>query len=168
MGFAVGAAGLLKGAGQPQAALLGAGLLSDKGTWVTYLGASNYTLATDGRWLFGAELYSAEFKQFDYYLGEATSNDSSAEDATVADAREAQYRVSARYILPLGAAKSQGRTPMTAMGLVSGIIVSKDNAPDSSQAAFHNGSSGLNSRGFSACGPLDQANQYGPSVWTRV
>ncbi|PSW00463.1 BamA/TamA family outer membrane protein [Photobacterium lipolyticum] len=108
MGFAVGAAGLLKGAGQPQASVLGAGLLSDKGTWLTYLGASNYTLATDSRWLFGAELYSAEFKQFDYYLGEATSNDSSAEDAIVADAREAQYRVSARYILPLGAAESQG------------------------------------------------------------
>ncbi|MGF1716132.1 BamA/TamA family outer membrane protein [Photobacterium chitinilyticum] len=108
MGLSVGMAGVLKGAGQPQAALLGAGLITDKETWLAYLGASNYTLATDSRWLFGAELYSAEFKQFDYYLGKATSNDSVADDATVADATESQYRISARYILPLGAAEPQG------------------------------------------------------------
>ena len=108
MGHSVGMAGVWKGAGQPQAALLGAGLATDKGTWMTYLGASNYTFSRDSRWLFGAELYAAEFKQFDYYLGEATRNDSAAEDVTVADAAESQYRLSARYILPLGAAQSQG------------------------------------------------------------
>ncbi|MGR5149848.1 BamA/TamA family outer membrane protein [Photobacterium alginatilyticum] len=108
MGLAVGMAGVLKGAGQPQAALLGAGLVTDKETWLAYLGASNYIIDIDSRWLFGAELYSAEFKQFDYYLGEATRNDSVADDATIADAAESQYRISARYILPLGAAETQG------------------------------------------------------------
>ncbi|MCW8331834.1 BamA/TamA family outer membrane protein [Photobacterium sp. SDRW27] len=108
MGFSVGVAGVLKGAGQPQAALLGAGLVTDKGTWMTYLGASNYTLGNGSRWLFGAELYAAEFKQFDYFLGDATRNDSVADDATVADAEEGQYRLSARYILPVGAAETQG------------------------------------------------------------
>ena len=108
MGVSVGMAGLLKGAGQPQAALLGAGVYSEKGTWLTYLGASNYILSQDSRWLFGAELFDANYKQFDYYLGEASSNESSVDDKVVADAKESQYRLSMRYILPLGAGKSQG------------------------------------------------------------
>ncbi|MGF1684385.1 BamA/TamA family outer membrane protein [Photobacterium minamisatsumaniensis] len=108
MGLSVGMAGLLKGAGQPQAALLGAGVVTEKGTWLAYLGASNYTLSTDSRWLFGAELFSADYKQFDYYLGDSTGNDSSVDDKVVADATESQYRLSMRYILPFGAAKDQG------------------------------------------------------------
>ncbi|PSW10478.1 hypothetical protein C9I98_25065 [Photobacterium sanctipauli] len=108
MGLSVGAAGLLKGAGQPQAALLGAGVVTDKGTWLAYLGANNYTFGLDSRWIFGAELFSADYKQFDYYLGDATSNDSSADDKIVSDATESQYRLSMRYIFPLGAAKDEG------------------------------------------------------------
>ncbi|WP_373689580.1 BamA/TamA family outer membrane protein [Photobacterium pectinilyticum] len=108
MGLSVGMAGLLKGAGQPQAALLGAGVYSEKGTWLTYLGASNYILSQDSRWLFGAELFDASYKQFDYYLGESSGNDSSADDKVMADAKEFQYRLSMRYVLPLGAGESQG------------------------------------------------------------
>ncbi|MGF1688821.1 BamA/TamA family outer membrane protein [Photobacterium japonica] len=108
MGLSVGMAGIVKGAGQPQAALIGAGLVTEKGTWLGYLGANNYSLGLDSRWLFGAELYAAEFKQFDYYLGDATSNNSLVEDKVVADASESRYRVSMRYVLPLGAGKAQG------------------------------------------------------------
>nr|WP_240478387.1 BamA/TamA family outer membrane protein [Photobacterium aquae] len=108
MGLSIGMAGVLKGAGQPQAALLGAGLVTDKGTWLGYLGASNYTYSLESRWLFGAELYAAEFKQFDYFLGDATGNGSSAEDKVVADASESQYRLSMRYVLPIGAGASRG------------------------------------------------------------
>ncbi|OAN19321.1 hypothetical protein A3K86_00330 [Photobacterium jeanii] len=108
MGFSVGVAGLIKGAGQPQSALIGAGLMTDKGTWISYFGANNYTLSADSRWLLGLELYSASYKKFDYFVGPGTSNDSTADDAIVADAREDEYRFTARYILPLGAAKSNG------------------------------------------------------------
>ena len=52
MGVSVGVAGLIKGAGQPQAAVIGAGLMSDKGTWISYFGASNYALPAESRWPF--------------------------------------------------------------------------------------------------------------------
>ena len=108
MGLSGGVAGLLKGAGQPQAALLGAGVYSEKGTWLTYLSANNYTLGQGSRWLLGAELYNADYKDYDFYLGRATGHDSSADDKVIADAREFQYRLSMRYILPLGTADDQG------------------------------------------------------------
>ncbi|KMV29056.1 hypothetical protein AB733_19960 [Photobacterium swingsii] len=108
MGVSVGVAGLIKGAGQPQAAVIGAGLMSDKGTWISYFGASNYALSAESRWLFGLELFSASYKQFEYFVGEGTSNDSSFDDAIIADAREDEHRLKARYILPIGAAKSNG------------------------------------------------------------
>ena len=108
LGFAVGAAGLIKSAGQPQASLLGVGVITDKNSWITFLSANNYVLAQDSRWLFGAELYAADFNQADYYVGDGTLNDSSQDDAIIADGQEAQYRLTARYILPFGAGKSEG------------------------------------------------------------
>jgi hypothetical protein len=108
LGFAVGAAGLIKSAGQPQASLLGVGVITDKNSWITFLAANNYVLSQDSRWLFGAELYAADFNQADYYVGDGTLNDSSQDDAIIADGKEAQYRLTARYILPFGSGESEG------------------------------------------------------------
>ncbi|WP_318437802.1 BamA/TamA family outer membrane protein [Photobacterium leiognathi] len=105
MGLSAGVAGVVKKAGQPQASLLGAGLMTDKGTWMTYLGAYNYALSPDSRWLFGAEFYSGDYKDFNYYVGKAAQNNSHADEMIIADAQEALHQLSARYILPIGQAK---------------------------------------------------------------
>ena len=106
MGLTVGGAGVIKGVGQPQAAVLGAGVVSDKGSWIGYLGASNFQLGR--RFLFGLEGYDSEFVGFEYYLGDAAKNDGVQSEAIIASSRESLYRFSARYVLPLGAGTYQG------------------------------------------------------------
>lgn len=103
IGNSIGAAGLLKGVGQPQAALLGAGFVSDKGSYVTYLGGYNYQLSE--RWLVDADAYLAQFKDYNYYLGPATSNASDFDDYIETDGRESRLQAKFRYVLPLGLGK---------------------------------------------------------------
>lgn len=68
-------AGVVKGVGQPQAALIGVGLISDKGTYATYIGASNYLLGDS--LLVGGDAYTSEYKNYSYYLGDQGSSGSS-------------------------------------------------------------------------------------------
>lgn len=103
IGNSIGAAGLLKGAGQPQAALLGAGFVSDKGSYVSYLGGYNYQLGE--RWLIDADAYLAQFDDYRYYLGNATSNSSDFDDYTEADGQESRLQAKFRYVLPIGLGK---------------------------------------------------------------
>lgn len=105
IGNSIGAAGLLKGVGQPQAALLGAGFVSDKGSYVTYLGGYNYQLSE--RWLVDSDAYLAQFKDYNYYLGEATNNDSDFDDYVETDGRESRIQAKFRYVLPLGLGKEE-------------------------------------------------------------
>ncbi|WP_120513588.1 BamA/TamA family outer membrane protein [Photobacterium salinisoli] len=114
IGFALGMAGVVKGVIQPQASLFGAGLKGNKGTWLTYMRGDNFRVSNDSRWLFGAEIYNADFQQTDFYLGEAASNDSAALDAFNANAYDARYRLFARYIFPLGSATAN---PLAALAL---------------------------------------------------
>ncbi|UJF19548.1 BamA/TamA family outer membrane protein [Vibrio sp. SS-MA-C1-2] len=102
MGFTTGVAGVVKGAGQPQASLLGVGLVSTNKSWLSYLNGSNYLISRDVPWLFSAELMASQFNEYDYYIGSAGSNSSDKEDATFADGREGFAKLSARYILPIG------------------------------------------------------------------
>ncbi|WP_235956308.1 BamA/TamA family outer membrane protein [Grimontia sedimenti] len=104
MGLSAGMAGLWKGAGQPQASLFAAGLGTSKDSWMGFVAANNYMLSTDSRWLLSGQFYEGDFKQFDYYLGAAASNNSSYEDRLTADSRDAQHHLSFRYILPFGEA----------------------------------------------------------------
>ncbi|WP_375751619.1 BamA/TamA family outer membrane protein [Vibrio sp. HN007] len=106
MGFTLGAAGLVKGVGQPQAGILGIGLYSDKGSHLSYFSGVNYQLGDS--WLLGADGYSAKFVEFDYFLGEQGGNASSANQTTITDGRESNYRLSFRYVLPIGNAKNSG------------------------------------------------------------
>lgn len=106
MGTTIGMAGVIKGVGQPQAALIGVGLISDKGTYATYIGASNYLFGDS--LLVGGDAYTSEYKSYSYYLGDQGSSGSSGEDFTLADGKEDQLRLSFRYILPLGSAQEDG------------------------------------------------------------
>ena len=105
IGNSIGAAGLLKGVGQPQAALLGAAFVSDKGSYVTYLGGYNYQLSD--RWLVDSDAYLAQFKDYNYYLGEATNNDSDFDDYVETDGRESRIQAKFRYVLPFGLGKEE-------------------------------------------------------------
>lgn len=70
-------------------------------------------------------LYNARFKDYDYYLGEASNNDSQYDDSVVSDGTEELYKATLRYVLPLGLGKDkpsvgysttrdiQGSTPWT-------------------------------------------------------
>ncbi|OEE87661.1 hypothetical protein A1OQ_14620 [Enterovibrio norvegicus FF-162] len=107
MGFSAGMAGLWKQAGQPQASLFAAGLGTSKSTWMGFIAANNYTFSPDSRWLISGQFYEGDFKQFDYFLGEAASNNSSFDDRLTADSRDAQHHVAFRYILPWGAGDQQ-------------------------------------------------------------
>ncbi len=104
LGYTGGLIGLWKGAGQKQAAIFGTVLGSSKASWLGFLSASNYVLAPHSRFLFGAQFYEADFKQSDLYLGANAANNSNLSDKIVADSRESKHQLSARYILPLGAA----------------------------------------------------------------
>lgn len=118
IGNSIGAAGLVKGAGQPQAALLGIAFVSTKGSYMTYLAGYNYQLSD--RWLMNASGYSAQFKDNDYYLGAATKNDSNFDDSVTSDGQERQYKVSFRYVLPWGLGKDKPSSAYTSMRTVDG------------------------------------------------
>ncbi|WP_407332010.1 BamA/TamA family outer membrane protein [Enterovibrio sp. 27052020O] len=107
MGLSAGIAGLWKQAGQPQASLFVAGLGTSKSTWMGFISANNYTFSPESRWLVSAQFYEGDFKQFDYFLGEAASNSSSFDDRLTADSRDAQHHIGFRYILPWGAGEQQ-------------------------------------------------------------
>lgn len=106
IGNSIGAAGLVKGAGQPQAALLGAAFISDKGSFMTYLGGYNYQLSE--RWLVNFDAYSAQFKDYEYYLGPNTRNDSKFEDSIITDGQESRLQTAFRYVLPIGLGSEKG------------------------------------------------------------
>ena len=106
IGNSIGTAGLLKGAGQPQAALLGAAFVSDKGSYMTYLGGYNYQVSDS--WLFNFDGYSAQFKDYDYYLGNNSSNDSHFKDSVITDGQESRLQASFRYVLPIGLGEKLG------------------------------------------------------------
>ena len=61
---AFGGAGVVKHAGQAQAAALGIGLYTSNDSWVTYLGLFNYQIPTWQQWLFSAEGYQAHYQVF--------------------------------------------------------------------------------------------------------
>ncbi len=106
IGNSIGFAGVMKGVGQPQAGLLASGFVSDKGSHVVYASANNYLFSEQSRWVLSAEAFQARFKDSYYYLGDANNHGSELDQRTNADGDEAQYRLSARYILPMGMASN--------------------------------------------------------------
>ncbi|EDM57370.1 conserved hypothetical protein [Vibrio parahaemolyticus AQ3810] len=66
LGSTVGVAGVAKGVGQPQAALFGMGLYSEKDSYIGFLSAFNYALSPNV--LFSTQMYQARFNDSPYYL----------------------------------------------------------------------------------------------------
>ncbi|MCR9941869.1 BamA/TamA family outer membrane protein [Vibrio owensii] len=106
MGSTIGLAGVAKGVGQPQAALFGMGLYSEKDSYVGFLSAFNYALSPN--LLFSTQMYQARFNDNPYYLGEQGSNNSSTEDKTVTNGDEDNYKLEFKYLLPWGNVREHG------------------------------------------------------------
>lgn len=100
MGNTFGVAGVAKGVGQPQAALFGMALYSDKDSYVGFLSAFNFALSENI--LFSTQMYQARFNESPYYLGSQGDNDSSIDDKTIADGLEQSYQFEFKYLLPWG------------------------------------------------------------------
>ncbi|MGR5196340.1 BamA/TamA family outer membrane protein [Vibrio sp. WZ-1] len=100
LGSTVGLAGVAKGVGQPQAALFGMGLYSEKDSYVGFLSAFNYALSSN--LLFSTQMYQARFNDNPYYLGDQGSNSSSTENKTVTNGFEENYKLEFKYLLPWG------------------------------------------------------------------
>ncbi|MFQ0979190.1 hypothetical protein JHL08_25130 [Vibrio campbellii] len=106
LGSTVGLAGVAKGVGQPQAALFGMGLYSEKDSYVGFLSAFNYALSSN--LLFSTQMYQARFNDNPYYLGDQGSNSSSTEDKTVTNGDEENYKLEFKYLLPWGNVREYG------------------------------------------------------------
>lgn len=100
LGSTVGVAGVAKGVGQPQAALFGMGLYSEKDSYIGFLSAFNYALSPNV--LFSTQMYQARFNDSPYYLGEQGDNNSSFESQTITNSDEQKYKFEFKYLLPWG------------------------------------------------------------------
>lgn len=106
LGSTVGLAGVAKGVGQPQAALFGMGLYSEKDSYVGFLSAFNYALSSN--LLFSTQMYQARFNDNPYYLGDQGLNSSLTEDKTVTNGDEENYKLEFKYLLPWGNVREHG------------------------------------------------------------
>lgn len=100
LGSTVGVAGVAKGVGQPQAALFGMALYSEKDSYVGFVSAFNYALSD--QLLFSTQMYQAQFNENPYYLGDQGNNDSHAGDKTITNGFEQNYQFEFKYLLPWG------------------------------------------------------------------
>lgn len=119
LGATIGMAGLVKGVLQPNAGLVAAGLVSAKGSGISYLNYNNFQFG--GSWLLGFDLYSGQYAGYDYFIGDASRNDSRFEQSVKTDGEEERYHLTLRYILPWGAAEGRGaRGAMTPKRTITG------------------------------------------------
>ncbi|MCA0937666.1 hypothetical protein LCL85_19165 [Vibrio alginolyticus] len=108
LGNTFGIAGVAKGVGQPQAALFGMGLYSDKDSYLGFLSAFNYALSSN--LVFSTQMYQARFNESPYYLGVQGSNNSSVDSQTITNGDEQKYKFEFKYLLPWGYVKEHGLT----------------------------------------------------------
>tara|TARA_Y100001956_G_C4125662_1_gene189917 strand:- start:743 stop:1921 length:1179 start_codon:yes stop_codon:yes gene_type:complete len=106
LGNTFGIAGVAKGVGQPQAALFGMAMYSDKQSYVGFLSAFNF--AIDEHWLFSTQMYQAQFNDSPYYIGEQGNNDSLNDDKTVTNGFEQNFQLEFKYLLPWGSIEQYG------------------------------------------------------------
>lgn len=106
LGHTFGVAGVAKGVGQPQAALFGMALYSEKESYVGFVSAFNYALSD--QLLFSTQMYQAQFNDNPYYLGDQGSNDSQTGQKTITNGFEQNYQFEFKYLLPWGNVKQHG------------------------------------------------------------
>ncbi len=120
MSTSIGVAGVIKGAGQKQASVLGIAAISVNKSFVTYLAANSYQLPFTKQWLFSAEYYRANFPEGVYYLDDqlplylaAGSNNSSHSARVETHGQEEDARMHFRYILPIANGKQGAVASLT-------------------------------------------------------
>jgi outer membrane protein assembly factor BamA len=106
MGNTYGAAGIAKAVGQPQAALFGMALYSDKNSYVGFFSAYNYALSDS--LLFSTQMYQARFNDSPYYIGAQGSNNSAIDDKTFTNGLEQNLKLEFKYLLPWGSVAEHG------------------------------------------------------------
>ncbi|MDX2319020.1 MAG: BamA/TamA family outer membrane protein [Moritella sp.] len=103
LGTAVGAAGIIKHAGQPQASIFGLGLYSKNDSNIGFLSFQNYALPGLKSWLFSTEYYRGYLSNGIYYLPvPKVRGERRATNEIIAEGTETSLRVNARYVLPWG------------------------------------------------------------------
>ncbi|TVP13323.1 hypothetical protein [Shewanella sp. KCT] len=99
----VGAAGVVKHAGQRQASLFALGLGTANDSWVTYLGANDYQLPGVDSWLFSGEYYRARYTEGIFYIpGQEVGRAADAPERVVTQGDESFARLHLKYVLPWG------------------------------------------------------------------
>lgn len=106
LGSTVGVAGVAKGIGQPQAALFGMGLYSEKDSYIGFLSAFNYALSD--QLLVSTQMYQARFNDSPYYISDQGDNDSTVGDYTITNGFEESYELEFKYLLPWGTIAQHG------------------------------------------------------------
>lgn len=103
LGTAIGASGIIKHAGQPQASIFGLGLYSDNDSNIGFISFNNYALPGLKQWLFSTEYYRGYFSSGIYYVPSARApGDTRETDEIIAEGLESSLRINARYVLPWG------------------------------------------------------------------
>ena len=149
---AVGAAGVIKHAGQQQATALGIGLYTSNDSWLGYTGLFNYQIPQWQQWLFSFEGYRAHYQEGIYYLPDNRVPNPGVDDTqkVISVGEEAYYRLKMKYILPWGHGANGAAASLTPMSerlnwnpLTSGVssiqlmpffrrqtLAQRDNLPD--------------------------------------
>jgi len=109
--IAYGLGGVSIGAGQPQAALFALGFASENDSKAVSVGALNYQIPNIRNLYFSGFFYQSDMPDYRYFVGEdpgfAIRGNDSAPDFKRLELKDSIARVQARWVLPIGAAKSE-------------------------------------------------------------
>ena len=108
---AYGLGGVSIGAGQPQAALFALGFTSENNSKAVSVGALNYQIPNLASWYFSGFFYQSDMPDYRYFVSEdpgfaIRGNDSKPKFKRLW-LKDFVARVQARWVLPIGAAKSE-------------------------------------------------------------
>ncbi len=108
---AYGLGGVSIGAGQPQAVLFALGFASENDSKAVSVGALNYQIPDIRNWYFSGLFYLSDMPDYRYFVGEdpgfAIRGNDSVPVFKRLGLKESIARVEARWVLPIGAAKSK-------------------------------------------------------------
>ena len=110
-GVAYGLGGVSIGAGQPQAALFALGFTSENDSKAVSVGALNYQIPNITNLFFSGFFYQSDMPDYRYFVDEdpgfAIRRNDSAPNFKRLGLKDSIARVQARWVLPIGAAKSE-------------------------------------------------------------
>ena len=109
--IAYGLGGVSIGAGQPQAALFALGFVSENDSSAVSVGAVNYRIPVIKNLYFSGLFYQSDMPHYRYFAADDPGYDIRANDSmptfTTVGLNDSIARIQARWVLPIGAAKSE-------------------------------------------------------------